>query len=277
MGFLLEMFGKLFHYAHALETRFFQLFELSILRREGIDLGPRFNKRIWKNPAQTEDWVNLARFLRPTETVLLLDVGANVGNFTSEFLAIYKNSRSVCFEPVNSTHAQLAERFAKDHRVETHRCAISDFDGKAEMHLEEDSTLCSLAEYTQDANLAYQTKKSRSEQIECRRLDSFPYRRGEGLLFVKIDVQGFEIEAIRGAVETLAGADALQLECSFADEYQGKEPSFSLACALLRECDLYPIVFQDYGRLLSNYAFERDVLFVKRELLARIWIYKQAS
>ena len=145
------------------------------------------------------------------------------------------------------------------------------------MHLEEDSTLCSLAEYTQDANLAYQTKKSRSEQIECRRLDSFPYRRGEGLLFVKIDVQGFEIEAIRGAVETLAGADALQLECSFADEYQGKEPSFSLACALLRECDLYPIVFQDYGRLLSNYAFERDVLFVKRELLARIWIYKQAS
>ena len=79
MGFLLEMFGKLFHYAHALETRFFQLFELSILRREGIDLGPRFNKRIWKNPAQTEDWVNLARFLRPTETVLLLDVGANVG------------------------------------------------------------------------------------------------------------------------------------------------------------------------------------------------------
>jgi FkbM family methyltransferase len=255
----------------------FSSLSFSFLRREGVDFGSHFGKRVWKNPAQTEDWVNLARFLRPSEAVFLLDIGANVGNFTSEFLAIYKNSRSVCFEPVRSTHAQLAERFAKDPRVETHRCAVSDFDGKAEMHLEEDSTLCSLAEYTEDANAAYRTETVRLEQIECRRLDSFPYRRGAELLFVKIDVQGFEIEAIRGAMQTLAGADAVQLECSFADEYKGKEPSFSLACALLRECNLYPIVFQDFGRLLSNYAFERDVLFVKRELLAKIWIRSQAS
>jgi FkbM family methyltransferase len=270
------MFDKLFHYSHALETRFFQLFEVSALRRDGVDFGSHFKWEIWKNPAQTEDWVNLARFLNPVENVLLLDIGANVGKFTSEFLSIYKNSRSVCFEPVSTTCEQLKERFADDGRVGTHRCAISNFDGRAEMHLEKESTLCSLVEYTDAANAAYQAGTAQLEQIDCRRLDSFPYRKGAERLFVKIDVQGFEIEVIRGAMQTLAGADAVLLECSFADEYKGKEPSFSLACSLLRECDLYPIVFQDFGRSISNYAFERDVLFVKRALLARIWNRQQA-
>lgn len=269
------MTGKLFHYLHALERRFFQLFELSILRRYGVELGSSFGWKVWKNPSQTEDWVNLARFLRPGDKVLLLDIGANVGDFTADFLSIYRDSQSVCFEPVSSTFAQLATRFRDDQRVEMHQCAISDFDGNAEMHLEADSTLCSLTEFTRDAKAAYLVGSRQLEQVKCTRLDSFPYRKGMERLFVKIDVQGFEIEAIRGAMQTLAGADAVMLECSFADEYEGKEPSFSLACALLRECELYPIVFQDYGRVLSNYAFERDVLFVKRELLDRIWIRSQ--
>jgi FkbM family methyltransferase len=218
--------------------------------------------------------VNLARFLRPSESVLLLDIGANVGSFTSDFLSIYKRSRSICFEPVSSTFEQLAARFAGDSRVEAHQFAISSFDGNAEMHVEAESTLCSLAEYTEDANTAYRIGSAQLEQVGCRRLDSLQFGKGAERLFVKIDVQGFEIEAIRGAMQTLTGADAVLLECSFADEYKDNEPSFSLACALLRECGLYPIVFQDYGRSIANYAYERDVLFVKRELLGRIWFHK---
>lgn len=270
-----KMINKLFHYSHALETRFFQLLELSLLKRDGVKFGSDFIRRIWRNPGQTEDWVNLARFLRPHESVLLLDLGANIGNFTSEFLAIYKNSRSICFEPVGSTFERLKARFLGDQRVETNRYAISSADGNAEIHVENDSTLCSLTEYTDDANAAYEADAGVLEQVECRRLDSFSWRSGAERLFVKIDVQGFEIEVIRGGMQTLASADAVLLECSFADEYRDKEPSFSLACSLLRECDLYPIVFQDFGRSLSNYAFERDVLFVKRALLARIWIRNQ--
>ena len=271
------MIDKLFHYSHALEKRFFQLFELSLLKRDGVKFEAGFSRRIWKRPEETEDWVNLARFLRPNECELLLDIGANVGDFASEFLSIYKNARAVCFEPVSSTYEQLAGRFAGDQRVEAHRCAVSNFDGRAEMHVEKESTLSSLVEYTEDANVAYHLGTAQLEQIECRRLDSFPYRKGTERLFVKIDVQGFETEVIRGAMQTLAGADAVLLECSFAEEYKGKEPSFSSACALLRECDLYPIVFQDFGRSISNYAFERDVLFVKRDFLARIWIHSRKS
>ena len=34
--------------------------------------------------------------------------------------------------------------------------------------------------------------------------------------------------------------------------------------------DLHPVVFQSYGQAASNYAIERDVLFVHRTRLDRI-------
>jgi FkbM family methyltransferase len=271
--------GRIYHYAHAIETRLFQMFELSLMKRKGSPFGSQFRRQVWRVPTQTEDWVNIARFFDPNERLLLVDIGANVGDFTSAFLSIYKSARSVCFEPVGSTFERLGERFSGDARVESHRVALSDVEGISEIYLQDQSTLSSFAKYTSEANDLHRTEmvRTKSEETQTRRLDSFQLPNGHDRMFVKIDVQGFEIEVIRGAMQTLSLADAVLIECSFADEYEGKEPSFSPACALLRQCNLYPIVFQDYNRLLSNYAFERDVLFVRRELLSRIWFRNYPS
>jgi hypothetical protein len=134
-----------------------------------------------------------------------------------------------------------------------------------------------LTQYTEEANAFYKPLSEPSEKTPCKRLDGFAFDRSDARLFVKIDVQGFEIEVIRGALNTLKTAELVLVECSFADEYAEKEPSFAPICAMLRDCDLYPIVFQDFGRSLSNYAFERDVLFVKRERLGKIWLRKAVS
>lgn len=259
------------HYAHALESRLFQLHELSLLRNQGVRFDHGFYRNVWASPGRTEDWVNLARFLKPSEKVLLIDVGANVGDFTGEFLSIYGQGKSVCFEPVQSTFDHLVKRYSGEERVELHRCALSDADGDGAIFLHADSTLCTLTQYTDQANTFYKTTTQPSESTPCRRLDSFLFDRRGAKLLVKIDVQGFETEVIRGALQTLQGADVVLLECSFANEYAGKEPSFAPSCAMLKNCDLYPVIFQDYGRSLSNYAFERDVIFVKRELLDKIW------
>jgi FkbM family methyltransferase len=268
------LLGKLHHYAHAVETRLFQLYELSLLRREGVRFDAAFYRQLLKRPGKSEDWVNLARFLKPAEKVALVDIGANVGDFTAEFLSFYPRSSSVCFEPVQSTYNHLRNRFAHDPRVQVHHCAISDSDGTAKIHLHEDSTLCSLGQYMGAANDFYESAGQPSEETVCKRLDEFELPADRQRLLIKIDVQGFEGEVIRGGMNTLRQADVVLLECSFADEYVDKEPSFAPSCAALRECGLYPIVFQDFGRALSNYAFERDVIFVKRELLDRIWLRK---
>ena len=44
-----------------------------------------------------------------------------------------------------------------------------------------------------------------------------------------------------------------------------------LKVKLLKKIDFYPIIFQDYGQSISSYGFERDVIFVKKRLLDKIF------
>jgi hypothetical protein len=158
-----------------------------------------------------------------------------------------------------------------------HRCAVSDTEGAGTIFLHPDNTLCTFAQYGEHANAFYNTITQPSETTTCIRLDNFQFNPSGAKLFVKIDVQGFEVEVIRGGLNTLKMAEVVLLECSFANEYTGKEPSFAPICSMLKDCDLYPIVFQDFRRSLSNYAFERDVIFVKRDLLDNIWLHTKHS
>ena len=232
------MLRMLHHYAHAIETRLFQLYEISMLRAQGVSFDRDFYWKILQSPGQTEDWVNLARFLGPAEEVFLVDIGANVGDFTAAFLAQYKLGSSVCFEPVQSTFESLTRRFAGNKRVVTHRCALSDAEGEVTIHLHADNTLNTLTQFTEAANVFYQTETLPTESTPCKRLDSFALDKASDLdnakLLVKIDVQGLETEVIRGGLSTLKKADVVLLECSFADEYQSKEPS---VCPHLRHAE----------------------------------------
>jgi hypothetical protein len=74
----------------------------------------------------------------------------------------------------------------------------------------------------------------------------------------------------------LKKADIVLFECSFAPVYKGPEPSFQKVCKMLGEVDLHSIIFQEYGYQTSNYATERDVIFVKPDLLGNVFSEKTA-
>ena len=88
---------------------------------------------------------------------------------------------------------------------------------------------------------------------------------------LKIDVQGLEVEVLKGATNSLKIFDLIIIECSFVKEYLDTEPSFSDIVVLLKKNDFYPIIFQDYDKSIASYSFERDVIFVKKYLLDKIF------
>jgi hypothetical protein len=93
------MLGFLWHYAHAIERRLFWAMELRRLQRAGRQVAPHLPGQIWRAPSATEDWVNLLAFLDPSHPCTLIDVGANIGDFTANFLAVFPDSRVWCMEP----------------------------------------------------------------------------------------------------------------------------------------------------------------------------------
>jgi FkbM family methyltransferase len=253
-------------------VRLFQLLELSQLRADGVPISDRTAKEIWSKPGESEDWVNLARFIHPNEPVLLIDVGANVGKFTARALDEYRDIQSVCFEPAKSTCNLLAKRFDKNKNVTVHQVAASDQNSTATLYRGGESTLFSLEKFTEAADGHYHVGETDTETITCSRLDSFEFHPEGRKVLLKMDVQGHEEKALQGATGILHRVDVVIIECSFAREWKDKVPSFSGITRQLAEVGLYPIVFQDYGRSCSNYAFERDVIFVRENLLDRIWL-----
>ena len=90
---------------------------------------------------------------------------------------------------------------------------------------------------------------------------------------VKIDAQGQELEIIQGGLKTLRKASIILVECSFAQQYRKKSHTFMECAKLLNKINFHPIIFQPRhaGNILSKYAIERNVIFVKKELLSQVY------
>jgi FkbM family methyltransferase len=265
---------RAWHYAHAVEGRLLQRWEWSLLRKAGIPVSDKTKDEIWRSPGESEDWVNLARFLNPSDPIYLIDVGANTGDFTVRAQQEYADLRVVGFEPVASNFAALQKRFAGNSSVTMHNVAASNEAGQTRIYIGRSNSLFSLEKYTSEGDTAYgigDSSYAETETIECRTLDSFALDPQDRKVLLKVDVQGHEESALDGATATLRLVDVAIIECSFANEYQGRPPSFAGVVRRLAAAGLYPVVFQDYGRTWSTYAFERDVIFVRENLLKNLW------
>jgi hypothetical protein len=111
--------------------------------------------------------------------------------------------------------------------------------------------------------------------VTCRRFDALDVPlRADSTNVVKIDVQGFEVEVVEGFGDRWKQVDLALIELRFAPEYTNRGPSFAPVCNILARFGLHPVVFQTYGRALNTHPVVRDVIFVRQELLQKVyWTY----
>ncbi|MCX7121779.1 MAG: FkbM family methyltransferase [Gammaproteobacteria bacterium] len=121
----------------------------------------------------------------------------------------------------------------------------------------------------------FDRKHEKFETVQCKTLDSFDIKKSSKKLCIKIDVEGHDIEVFEGASELLKHADVVIAEVNFInmnldESGKRKKPSFSTLCTLCEKENLYPIILHTFGDQISNYAFRRDVIFVKEGLLDNV-------
>lgn len=125
------------------------------------------------------------------------DVGANVGFYTERLsLAVGRTGRVVAFEPSPRNVATLLARFDGQVRanLEVVPAALSDTAGTVEFFENP------AGDTTTDSLMARGAGAVRCE-VECRRGDE--YMLSHAPQVVKIDVEGFEAEVLRGMSQTL--------------------------------------------------------------------------
>lgn len=142
---------------------------------------------------------------------LVLDVGANRGDFTACIRRLEPRSRVLAFEPAAGPRAVLSERFAADLRVAIDDRALSEQNGTAVFHETEVSEFASLLPIR---NMPVVGKTN----VRTIRLDDLVT---SPVHLLKIDVQGHEVSVLRGAANTLQSTRAVLVEVLFTSLYEG--------------------------------------------------------
>ncbi len=158
---------------------------------------------------------------------LVLDVGANTGQFARSLRKAGYKQWMVSFEPLSTAHTQLVQTSRNDSKwYIAPRAAIGDREGAIEMHIAGNSVSSSALEMLDShADAAPGSAYIGSERVPLSQLDTMAcnYLKPETRLFVKIDTQGYEDRVLDGATEILREARGLQLELSLVPLYQGQK------------------------------------------------------
>jgi len=155
---------------------------------------------------------------------LVLDVGANSGQYALSLIEQGYDNRIVSFEPLSSAYALLQKNASNYTNWEiADRCALGAHIGESTINISKNSysssilgMLPSLTQYAPEAE--YISK----EVVRITTLDNIAksYFQADTKAFLKIDVQGFEKSVLEGGAETLAKIDGIQLELTIVPLYE---------------------------------------------------------
>ena len=156
---------------------------------------------------------------------LVLDVGANIGQFAGELRGDGYEGRIVSFEPLSSAFSALTTRAANDGRWEAMNIGLGATTGSATINVAGNSQSSSLLSMGDAHRTAAPTSTYvGTEQIEVRRLDDVfgAIVADASAPFLKLDVQGYERQVLDGAPSTIPALVGLQLEVSVVELYEGE-------------------------------------------------------
>jgi len=208
-------------------------------------------------------------WLKNKKFKFILDIGANEGQFAEKFVALFPEATFICFEPLAEPLQKLKERFKDRNNFQFHQLALGNETGKNKIFRNEYSPSSSLLPMKKNHKEAFTfTEKDFEEEIEIKKLDEIlnendiakPY-------LVKIDVQGFEIEVIKGGQNIISNAEMIILETSFVQLYEGA-PLFDDIYELLKSLSFeYIGSFEQLERPQDGKILQQDSIFIKKGAL----------
>jgi FkbM family methyltransferase len=194
----------------------------------------------------------------------VVDVGASRGQFTLLSAGLYPEARIFAFEPLPQPYAVLARVTARRPRIRTHQAAIGPQAGPTRMHVMRPDDCSSLLAPSALESTIFGSAEDGSATIALAPLDAFlSARELAPPALLKLDVQGFELEALEGCAALLDRFAAVYVECSFERLYEGQALADEILAHLAERGfglkGVYNAVYDRRGR-----AVQADFLCARR-------------
>ncbi|MCL7713177.1 FkbM family methyltransferase [Stenotrophomonas mori] len=230
----------------------------------------RFLKRKGYVRTRAEDGVAIARRARLLASQgidLVLDVGANTGQFALQMRGLGYRGRIHSFEPMQAAWARLCTRMAGDPLWSGTQAALGERCSEESLNVASNSVSSSFLEMlpTHLAN-APRSAYLRDETVRMSRLDDIFPELASGMegVWLKLDVQGYEYNVLEGGRGVLPRCRIVQLEMSLAPPYAGQRTFLEL-CSYMDAAGFDPVGFEaGFQEPASGILLQVDGIFRNR-------------
>lgn len=196
----------------------------------------------------------------------IIDVGANCGQFALISRKVFPRAKIHSFEPLEEPAQIFKKIFGNDPNIILYPYAIGREKTTATIHVakeDDSSSLLPVAE-AQSSMFPGATEK------ETRQVTVLPLSQALGntsippASLLKMDVQGFELEVLKGCEDILNKFSHLYIECSFIELYEGQALAHQIIAWLEQRsfilCGVYNMYYQKNGM-----AVQGDFLFTQKK------------
>ena len=158
----------------------------------------------------------------------IVDVGAHKGEFLEKMLKIEKVNSFYAFEPQKDIFNDLNERFSKNNKITLLNYAVDKEITNKKLQINKLSMTSSLAEVN-EKSLYFKLKnfltRSKSNfvdeyEVQTNTIDNFFKNVNLEKTLLKIDVEGYEMNVIKGSLMKLKEIPYVIIENQFGNHYQ---------------------------------------------------------
>ncbi len=155
---------------------------------------------------------------------VIVDVGANRGQLIEIAMQRFRPQMIVGIEPLPGAFAELQEKWGSDPAVRLFRCAAGATNTTVELQVSRHDQASSVLPMRAGSDLLFDRRDlslSHVIQVEQRKLDDIVQEAGIGQIdLLVLDVQGYELEVLRGASDSLKNTETIMLEVTFYPQYE---------------------------------------------------------
>lgn len=203
--------------------------------------------------------------MRSISVATLVDVGANIGQFSLLIRALYPSAVIHAFEPLAAMADRYDALFDQDSLTTLHRAAAGETAGEAQINVSASPDSSSLLPISARQDEIFPgTARAATENIRVVRIDDvLSLAKLAQPVVVKLDVQGFELAALKGMPVLLERVAHVYVEVSFVELYEG-QPLASEIIAWLADRDFYVAGVYNSSFMANGTAVQADMLFSRK-------------
>lgn len=200
------------------------------------------------------------RIIRHIEPKKLLDIGANIGDFTKNILREVPNCIAVMVEA-----NPYCEPYLKTVGQQYEIVGLSDKVGVFDLFVENNNPVGTGASFYKENTQWYEEGNYHSIQVNTQTLDSLSYFDGSSIDLIKLDVQGSELDIINGGLSTITRAKYVLIEVSLL-QYNEGAPLMDAVVEKMTSLNFSIADIVEYHKM-NNVIFQLDILFKNQTFL----------